>query len=272
MPKQLFKVGAKVVDAFGAKTYLIEEVLGEGGYGQAYRAEILTAAGRRQAKGKGTFCLKVTLDPEAWHGESYFGLLTRGLPNVVQHVGSFPVKTRSGMRYFLVLELEHGGTVEDWIKADRGSWSPGQVANAMRTLGRVVGAMHASGAMHRDIKPANVYVGNRKSLRLGDFGIARHGLGGRGPKADVLTPAFVATSLLDGRKEWLPSDDVYQLGLLALTLLLGFVVTDPDWRTLRHAIPDGPLREILQKATGPRSARYLSASTFVDDLEVLRLS
>ncbi len=263
-------MGAKVTDTFGDKTYLIEEALGEGGFGQAFRAELLTASGRRQAKGRGSVCLKVTLDPEAWHGESYFGLLTRGLPNVVQQRGSFPVKTRSGMRYFLVLDLQEGGTVEDWIRAGKAPWTLAQVANAMRPIGRVVEAMHSSGAMHRDIKPSNVYVGARRSLRLGDFGIARHGLGGRGPKADAMAPAFVPTSLLVGRKEWLPSDDVYQLGLLALSLLLGEVATNPDWRSLRHRLPDAPLRDILRQATGPRSGRYPSASEFVDDLEKLR--
>jgi serine/threonine protein kinase len=261
------KVGAKVVDTFGAKTYLIEEALGQGGFGQAYRAEHLTPAGRRRPNGKGCVCLKVTLDPEAWHGESYFGLLTKGLPNVVQHIGSFPVKTRSGMRYFLVLELERGGTVADWVASGKGAWTTGQVRNAMRPLGRVVEAMHSSGAMHRDIKPANVYVGGRRSLRLGDFGIARHGLGGRGPRADVMAPAFVATSLLDGRKEWLPSDDVYQLGLLGLTLLIGETTFDPDWRSLRHRLPESSLRETLQRATGPRSNRYLSAAEFVAALQ-----
>jgi len=38
-----------------------------------------------------------------------------------------------------------------------------------------------------------------------------HGLGGRGPRVQAFTPAFVATSMLTGRNESLPSDDVYQL-------------------------------------------------------------
>jgi serine/threonine protein kinase len=194
----------------------------------------------------------------AWHREAYFGLLTHGLPNVVQHIDSFPYRTRGGMHYLLVMELKTGGTIKDWLDQEPEPWTAGQVVNALCPLARTVGALHASGAMHRDIKPANVFLGNRKSLCLGDFGIARHGLNGRGPRADAFTPAFVATSLLESRQEWLPSDDVYQLGLLGLSLLLAQETYDPDWRTLRHQVAPEGLREVLHKATGPRPGRYTS--------------
>lgn len=82
------------------------------------------------------------------------------------------------------------------------------------------------------------------------------GLGGRGPRANALKPAFVATSMLLGRSEWLPSDDVYQLGLLGLSLRLGRVVSDPDWRSWRHQVGDEGLRQVLQKATGAGAERY----------------
>ena len=270
MNKPLFRVGQEITDTFGRKVYRIEQNLGQGGFGQAFVAEYLTPAGRRRSQGRGRVCLKATLDPEAWHGEAYFGLLTRGLPNVVQHLGSFPVKTRGGMRYILILELEHGGTVQDWLDDDCGPWTPRQVVNALKPLAKAVQALHTSGAMHRDIKPANVYVGNRRSLKLGDFGIARHGLNGRGAKVDAFAPAFVATSLLMGRPEWLPSDDVYQLGLLGLSLLLGQNVTDPDWRSLRFRVEDPSLRAVLQRATGPRQGRYISATEFHEALATIK--
>lgn len=104
------------------------------------------------------------MEPEVWHGEAYFGLLTRGLPNVVQHRGSFPVKRRNGMRYILVLDLETGGTVEDWLDAGNPPWTAKQVVKSLRALARTLEKLHASGATHRDIKPANVFIGNRRSL------------------------------------------------------------------------------------------------------------
>ncbi len=175
------------------------------------------------------------------------------------------------MLYVLIMELKTGGTVQDWIDKGPDPWTAGQVINALCPLARTLDALHASGAMHRDIKPANVFIGNRRSLCLGDFGIAQHGLRGRGPRADVLTEAFVATSLLENRYEWLPSDDVYQLGLLGLSLLLAKEASDPDWRSLRHQIDYDGLRNVLQRATGPRAGRYASAGAFHRELVALRV-
>jgi serine/threonine protein kinase len=124
--------------------------------------------------------------------------------------------------------------------------------------------------MHRDITPSNVFIGNRKSLCLTDFGIAKHGLGGHGTEADYFAEAFAATSLLKTRTVWLPSDDVRQLGLLGLSLLLAEEVRKPDWRKMRYRVADERLRAVLQKATGPRADRYVSAVEFHSALTALR--
>lgn len=271
MAQLMFKKGRTLEARDGHAAYRIEKHLGSGGFGQTYKAEQLTVTGRRRPRGKGVVCLKVTTDPKAWHGEAYFGLLTRGLPHVVQHIDSFPYRTHAGMRYVLIMELMPGMTVQDWLEGAPVPWTAGQVINALRPLASAVGALHASGAMHRDIKPANVFICNRKNLCLCDFGIARHGMNGRGPRADYLTPAFVATSLLHNRQEWLPSDDVFQLGLLGLSLLLGELIVekDCDWRRLRHRVMHDGLRQVLKRATGARADRYISAGDFHRDLAAI---
>jgi serine/threonine protein kinase len=269
MTRWLFRVDQKITDPYGI-TYRIVKPLGSGGFAQTFHAEQLTPKGRRHPRGTGTVCLKVTTDLETWHGEAYFGLLTRSLTNVVKYRSSFPLRVRGAWRYVLVLELNTGDTVQDWIEAKPKPWTGGQVVNALCPLARVVGALHASGAMHRDIKPSNVFIGNRRSLCLADFGIARHGLSGHGAAADFFTEAFAATSLLKTRDVWLPSDDVYQLGLLGLSLLLAKSVSDPDWRTLRHQVKDERLHQVLYKATGPRADRYASAVEFHGALTALR--
>ena len=79
----------------------------------------------------------------------------------------------------------------------------------------------------------------------------------------------MATSLRISRNEWRPSDDVYQLALLGLSLLLGEEVTKPDWRSLRYRIADEGLRGVLHRATGPGSKRYATAGAFARDLAAL---
>lgn len=133
-------------------------------------------------------------------------------------------------------------------------------------MARTLAALHASGAAHRDITPANVFVGRRRSLILGDFGIAQHGLSGKGPLSSKFTPDFVAASVYEGRLRWLFSDDVYQLGLLGLGLLLGEITIKPDWRSLRHRLNVSRLSHVLQRATGPRRDRFPSAAEFHEAL------
>lgn len=273
MTRLLLRAGQILEARDGHPAYRVVKPLGEGGFAQTFQAEELTATGRRRHNGTGSVCLKVTTDPHPWHGEAYFGSLTDGMRNIVRLRDSFPYRMRSGMRYVLVLDLMQGGTVGDWLQQHAKPWTTGQVANALRPLARAVGALHASGAMHRDITPANVFIMSRKRLCLGDFGIARHGLNGHGPTADAFAPPLVATSVYVGtRREWLPSDDTYQLGLIGLNLLLGQYVFGPDWRSLRHHVEDPGLRAVLKRATGPRHDRYLSGSALAEDLATVHSS
>lgn len=267
MARPFFRVGYVIKARDGHCAYRVTSALGEGGFAQTFRADELTPKGRRRK----SVCLKVMTDADAWHGGSYFGSLARGMDNVVQLRDSFPYRMRSGMRFVLVLDLMTGGTVGDWLESGPKPWTSGQVINALRGLCRTVGAFHASGASHRDITPANVFMLTRRRLCLGDFGIARHGLNGRGPFADAFNAGFVATSMFAGaRREWLPSDDAYQLGLIGLNLLLAEYIEDVDWRSLRHQVEHSDLRAVLQRATGPRAGRYESAVAMWEDLAAIR--
>ena len=59
--------------------------------------------------------------------------------------------------------------------------------------------------MHRDLTPSNVLVAKGEHLKLGDFGIARHGLRGRSVPADVFAPPMVAEG---STSSWRAADDV----------------------------------------------------------------
>lgn len=110
MASHMFKKGRKIEARDGHAAYLVGDHLGSGSFGETYKAEQLSTAGRRRPRGAGLVCLKVTTDPRAWHGQACFGLLTHGLPHVVQHFDSFPY---NGMRYVLIMQLMTGSTVQD---------------------------------------------------------------------------------------------------------------------------------------------------------------
>ena len=79
------------------------------------------------------------------------------------------------------------------------------------------------GASHRDITPGNVYVGEQGGPETGRL---RHREGWTQEVGGSRRPCTLAFVPCDIGAFWRPADDVYQVGLLALTLLAGEEVTN----------------------------------------------
>jgi serine/threonine-protein kinase len=147
-----------------------------------------------------------------------------------------------------------------------------QVLRASAEILVALDRVHAAGAVHRDIKPANILVGSDRSIRLADFGIARHPVrrltvGGQ----PVGTPSFSAPELVADPRSAHPSHDLYSLGLLILAMsthLRTRTLVDPELRprTLTRFPPGA--RHLLDRATHPDPGkRYVSAAEMQVDLQ-----
>ncbi|HJZ54295.1 MAG TPA: protein kinase [Gemmataceae bacterium] len=239
--------------------FQVAELLGQGGFGCAYRVHLLDAKGRPI----GELCLKVTLDPEGWHHEAYFGELLRRCDRAIRMYESFPLfpaRTGQDILYCLVFELAEGGTIWDYLDATRKPWSSRRAAEEITALLKLLDLLHGTGALHRDITPMNVFVCGNRRLKLGDFGIARHVLAGKQATASVFNPGFVSVKMAQrARRYWLASDDVYQMGQLLAMLLRGNpydLIAEQDVKDLPC---DDELKRIIAKAVGPRKSRYENA-------------
>lgn len=264
----LLRKGQILVSGDGSRRYQVGATVGAGAFAQTYKGCLLD----ERDEAAMAVCLKVAPDDTTWHGESYFGQLLRGEDRVVPLLDSFPHESGAGMRrvmrFILVFELE-SCTVWDYFTAGGTPWTEAAARRELRALLKVLDKLHGMGATHRDIKPDNVFVGPGQKLKLGDFGIARHGLGGRPVYADAFAPAFVPDSLRNyTRYRWFPSDDLYQLALLTVGLIEGGIT--PAWGTNTRAIrrlrlkPD--LTDSLIRAIGPRSRRFVDAAEMTDAL------
>ncbi len=196
--------------------YRLEELLGQGGMAEVWRA-IDERLGR-------TVAVKVILATHARDGHFRERFHKEAqLVASLDHPNILPVYDygdEDGVPYLVMPYLE-GGTLRDRMV---GSPIPfPQAVSWVRQLGDALDAAHAAGILHRDVKPANVLVRKDDRLALADFGIAKiletvTGLTATGMV--VGTPIYMAPEQAQG-KPATPASDRYALGILAYELLSG---------------------------------------------------
>ncbi|HEX8113371.1 MAG TPA: serine/threonine-protein kinase, partial [Kofleriaceae bacterium] len=103
-------------------------------------------------------------------------------PNVVtvHEVGT------AGGRDFVAMELIHGETLAEWLRAQ--PRPPAAILDAFLAAGRGLAAAHAAGIVHRDFKPHNVLRSRDGRIVVTDFGLAREAHGAPAPALDATLP------------------------------------------------------------------------------------
>jgi WD40 repeat protein len=123
---------------------------------------------------------------------------------------------------YFTLELVEGGSLADRL-ADQLP-PPRQAAAWLEQVARAVHYAHERGIVHRDLKPSNILLTADGQPKLCDFGIAK-ALEGESVKTQsgllVGTPEYMAPEQLDGSGRVGPAADVYALGAVLYTLLVG---------------------------------------------------
>ena len=262
------KQGELVTSPVSGIKYKIGEVLGAGGFGCAYRAWEL---GRRNQP-VDEVCLKTTQDQTSWHRESYFGELLTKSKRVIQTYDSFPLfvgnSRRGELLFCLVLELAEAGTVADHLEQTKKPWRAGRAKKEIIALLKVLDQLHSGSATHRDLTPMNVFVCRGTTLKLGDFGIARHQLAGKPVTVNTFNPAFVTKGFLtDEHRHWLAVDDVFQMGQLLAMLLRGDAESTISPADVSKIDCDDALKAIIKRAIGPRKRRFADAFEMLRALE-----
>jgi serine/threonine-protein kinase len=254
------KMGQHVARAREMGSYQLEELLGQGGMGNVFRATHRMLARpaaikliRPEALGGGEG-EAAQLAVRRFRREAQAAANLRS-PHTVE-LYDFGV-TEDQTLYF-VMELLDGVDLE-WLVRWHGPVPANRVIHVLRQVCESLEEAHAHGLVHRDIKPANIHLGRLglqyDFVKVLDFGLVKSvvgatddhslatvaGIGGMG------TPAYMAPELalgekLDGRA------DIYALGCVAYFLLTGQLVF----------VADNPLQQIakhLQQEPVPPSKR-----------------
>ncbi|KAA9134037.1 serine/threonine protein kinase [Marinihelvus fidelis] len=133
--------------------------------------------------------------------------------------------TDDGLPYF-AMEYIDGQPIDDWCR-EQALPLAGRLA-LVRSVCEAVAFAHRRLVVHRDIKPSNILVNRDRQVKLLDFGIAKWldpqaqpGFSARTQHmVRPMTPAYAAPEQREGGPVS-TATDVYQLGLLMVTLLCG---------------------------------------------------
>ena len=257
--------------------YRIIDVLGEGGMGVVYRAV-------RDDLGS-VAALKILRD--AWLSPARrerFASEQRTLAQLnhpsIAHLydaNSLP----DGTPWF-VMEYVEGVPLTDYCR-QHGSSIAGRI-RLFRSVCEAVLHAHTHAIIHRDLKPSNILVKEDGSVKLLDFGIAKH-LEALDSPADqtrtglrLMTPAYAAPEQVRGDRVGLHTD-VYSLGIILYELLTGRLPFDLTHRTPTEAgIVIAEYEAVKPSAVARATASHAGASVDLTsrvswaDLDVLCLT
>jgi serine/threonine protein kinase/tetratricopeptide (TPR) repeat protein len=259
--------------------YRIVRAIGEGGMGIVYLAE-------RDDLGS-QVAIKILRD--AWLSPARRDLFTAEQRTLAQlnHPSIarlYDADTSPDGSPFFVMEYVEG--VPLTVYCEKNNCSIVGRLQLFRAVCEAVLYAHQHAVIHRDLKPSNVLVKNDETVRLLDFGIARHveSLGDSAEKTmtglRLMTPAYAAPEQIRGEQVGIHTD-VYSLGVILYELLAGRLPFDLSNRTPAQA--DRVLTEkeaekpslVAEKIVGlserVRSVASVSKSAWAD-LDVLCLA
>lgn len=263
--------------------YQVGELLGEGGFGSAYRAADLTLAQR-------PVVVKVL------HAESLRNAwLVRKFQHEIealarlQHngiVGIFDAGQLPDERPFLVLEYISGQPLRDVLRSD--GLPLDEVRDIITQSSAALSAAHEKGIIHRDIKPENIMLqplaDGGQQVKLIDFGIAKVCDAVLAPTTEGVRVAgtylYMSPEQFVGRILG-PASDIFSLGVVAYEMATGRLpfqvtaigqlpavhqkeVTPPH--ELRSEIPVAASAALLKALAYKPAERYANAAGFGQSL------
>ncbi len=197
--------------------FLIEGVLGSGGFATVFRA-VDERLGRVVA-------LKVLRDLGA-SPDLVARFLREGRaaaqldhPNVVK---VYEVGTGGSGEAYIAMQLIRGGSLADYLQ--KAVPTSRRAADLILSISRALVHAHERGVIHRDLKPANVLLAEDETPFLTDFGLAfRPDETRLTPTGAALgTPAYMAPEQAEGLGEGTDvRTDVYGLGAILYEVLTG---------------------------------------------------
>jgi serine/threonine protein kinase len=268
--------------------YVIEKVLGMGGFGITYYAKH-TALNKHYAIKEffiNGFCVRGTqskdvhlqglTEEEYTRFREKFVEEARTLAkldheNVVKVIDMFEENNTS----YIVMPFVEGVTLQQIIK-QRGKLDYEIAVNYMAQLAEAIGYIHEQNILHRDISPDNVIITPQNKIVLIDFGSAREFIHDKTQShTAILKKGYAPLEQYSVTSRKGAYSDIYSLGAVFYYTLTGqkpmeaterTIEDMPESKALLNNIPDDVNRTIMKAMSLAPENRHQNIKEFMDDL------
>jgi serine/threonine protein kinase len=239
--------GARIALTAGTQVrhYIIERVLGAGGFGITYLAthEVLSKkfAIKEYFPVEFSYRIGQTVRPTVSGAETYRWGLDRFLaearalaqfknPAIVDVLDVFEANETA----YIVLAYERGASLRDWLERLGRTAGQDEMDRLLVPLLAALEEIHSQNLLHRDIAPDNILIREDGSPVLIDFGAAREQVRGAGASVSVLvkfgySPPEQYSSAAERQGPW---SDIYALSATVYRAITGYKPPDATERLL----------------------------------------
>lgn len=160
-------------------------------------------------------------------------------PNVIRVLNFF----RANETVYMVMEYEHGRTLQEFIQMHQGHISERFIRGVFTRMLNGLREVHTNKLLHLDLKPSNIYLRADNTPVLIDFGAARQTLITDQPVLKPMyTPGFASPEHYGSRKDLGPWSDIYSVGASMYACLAGCAPQAADSRMKKDTLPPAMLR------------------------------
>lgn len=218
-----------------AGQYMIDKVLGQGGFGITYRA-IDHKTGQKVAvkeffpdalayrEGTTVISYPGERSENYIYGKENFLQEAQTLAEFIGNEGIVRIHSyfeENGTAYF-VMDYIEGKSFDDYLKEKGGKISVEEAEEILVPVMDALGFVHSKGIVHRDVTPDNIYITHDGKVKLLDFGAARYSLGDKSRSLDViLKHGFAPKEQYTRRGKQGPFTDIYSLAATFYFALTG---------------------------------------------------
>lgn len=210
-----------------AGQYIIDKVLGQGGFGITYMATIYKTGGKVAIKEffPDTLATRIesttVLPHSGERGDSFrYGItcFLQEAKTLAQFVGNNNIIKihnyfeENGTAYF-VMDYIEGESFDVYINRRGGRIPYEEAQRILIPVIEALGIVHSKGIVHRDVTPDNIFITGNGEVKLLDFGAARYSVGDKSRSLDVvLKHGFAPKEQYTRHGKQGPFTDIYSVG------------------------------------------------------------